>query len=157
MSFERYDYQFQRVVTSANQMEARAGVRHLAPSSEESWMCLDGWESHNVQERVLNHDRASQWQRDCRGTIYYAVHYAPNFQLTGRIHLESRLRRLESPEYGRSMTWTTADASVLRYRLQSLGEVNYDGQSKHPHGNHSLDGSGQHEWPTGSPASNRVP
>jgi hypothetical protein len=100
MSFERHGYHFEGAFTSASQLEARAGVYVIWCNVGESWTCLDVGESHNLQERVLNHDRAGQWQRNCRGTLYYAAHYAPNLQQAGRMQMESRLRQFENPVCG---------------------------------------------------------
>lgn len=61
MSFERHGYNFEGAFTLANQLEARAGVYVIWCKNGEAWTCLDVGESHNVQERVLNHDRAGQW------------------------------------------------------------------------------------------------
>ena len=100
MSFERHGYHFAGAFTSPTQLEARAGVYVIWCKRGETWTCLDVGESHNVQERVLNHDRAHQWQQNCRGTIYYAVHYTPNLHQTERRQIESRLRQLEQPLCG---------------------------------------------------------
>jgi len=100
MSFERHGYNFEGAFTSANQLETRAGVYVIWCKNGETWTCLDVGESHNVQERVLTHDRAGQWRQNCRGMIYYAAHYTPNLQQTGRIQIESRLRQLERPLCG---------------------------------------------------------
>ncbi|MGH9338513.1 MAG: hypothetical protein ACRD1R_02725 [Acidobacteriota bacterium] len=90
MSFERHGYQFEGAFTSANQLEARAGVYVIWCKNGETWTCLDVGDLHNVQERGLNHDRADQWRRSCGGTIYYAAHYTPNLQQSGRGQIESR-------------------------------------------------------------------
>jgi len=66
MSFERHGYNFEGAFTSANQLEARAGVYVIWCKNGETWTCLDVGESHNVQERVTNHDRAGQWRQNCR-------------------------------------------------------------------------------------------
>jgi len=100
MGFERHGYQFEGAFTSPSQLEARAGVYVVWCKSGETWTCLDVGESHNVQERVLNHDRAAQWRRNCQGTIYYAAYYTPNLQQAGRCQIEARLRQLERPLCG---------------------------------------------------------
>jgi hypothetical protein len=43
---------------------------------------------------------ADRWQRNCRGTLYYAAHYTPNVQQAGRMQIESRLRQLDNPVCG---------------------------------------------------------
>ena len=100
MSFDRHGYQFEGTFTSANHLETRAGIYVIWCKTGETWTCLDVGESHNVQERVLNHDRADQWKRNCRGTICYAAHYTPNLQQAGRSEIEGRLRQLEKPLCG---------------------------------------------------------
>jgi hypothetical protein len=80
MGFERHGYQFEGAFTSPEQLEARAGVYLVWCKSGETWTCLDVGESHNVQEGVLNHDRADEWRRNCRGVLYYAAHYTPNLR-----------------------------------------------------------------------------
>jgi hypothetical protein len=99
MDFERHSYQFDGAFTSADQLEARAGVYVVWCKSGETWTCLDVGESHNVQERVLNHDRADDWRRICRGVIYYAAHYTPNLHQAGRCQIEGKLH-LERPLCG---------------------------------------------------------
>ncbi len=100
MGFERHGYQFAGAFTSAEQLEARAGVYVIWCKSGETWTCLDVGESHNVQERVLNHDRADQWRQNCRGALYYAALYTANLQQAGRCQIEGRLRQLEGPLCG---------------------------------------------------------
>ncbi len=100
MNFELHGYHFEGAFTSANQLQARAGVYVVWCKDGEKWTCLGVGESHNVQERVLNHERASQWRRNCRGTLYYAAHYTPNLQQAGRMQIERRLRQLERPVCG---------------------------------------------------------
>jgi hypothetical protein len=100
MSFNRHGYEFHGAFTSAGQLEARAGVYVVWCKVGETWTCLDVGEAHDVQARVMNHDRAAQWARHCRGTIYYAAHYTPNLQQAGRMEIERRLRQLENPLCG---------------------------------------------------------
>lgn len=97
MSFQRHGYTFEGAFTSADSLEARAGVYVVWCKNGETWTCLDVGESHNVQDRVLNHDRADQWARACNGTLYYAAHYTPNLQQAGRCEIEQKLRQLEGP------------------------------------------------------------
>jgi len=100
MGFERYGYQFEGAFTSADQLHAQAGVYVVWCQSGKTWTCLDVGESHNVRERVLNHDRADEWRRNCRGVLRYAAHYTPNLQQTGRCQIEARLRQLAKPLCG---------------------------------------------------------
>ena len=92
MTFERHGYRFEGAFPSANQLEARAGVYVLWSKNGETWTGLDVGESHNLQERVLKHDHADQWRRNCRGTIHYAARYTPNLQQVGPGQIESSLR-----------------------------------------------------------------
>jgi len=92
MSFDRHGYDFEGAFTAADQLEARAGVYVVWCRSGETWTCLDVGESHNIRDRLLTHDRASEWRRHCRGTLYYAAHYTPNLQQAGRMEIEQRLR-----------------------------------------------------------------
>jgi hypothetical protein len=100
MGFERHGYQFEGAFTSANQLGAQSGLYVIWCKNGEIWTCLDVGESSNVQERVLNHDRAGQWRQNCAGTIHYTVHYTPNLQQAGRSQIESQLRQLERPICG---------------------------------------------------------
>jgi len=100
MNFDRHGYRFEGAFTSANQLEARAGVYVIWCRNGEVWTCLDVGESHDVQSRILNHDRADQWRRNCRGTLYYAAHYTQGLQQASRCEIESRLRQFEGPLCG---------------------------------------------------------
>jgi len=100
MSFERNGYQFEGVFTSPDSLEEKSGVYVIWCKSDESWTCLDVGESHNVQDRIKNHDRADQWLENCRGQIHYAAYYTPHLQQTGRMEIEQNLRSLEKPICG---------------------------------------------------------
>ena len=100
MSFERNGYHFEGAFTSPESLEERSGVYVIWCKSGENWTCLDIGESHNVKERITNHDRANQWRKNCRGQIYYAVHYTPNLQQSGRMKIEQHLRSIENPICG---------------------------------------------------------
>lgn len=100
MSFDFHGYSFEGAFTSTSQLESRAGVYVIWCKSGDKWTCLDVGESQDVQTRVLNHDRADQWMRNCGGTIYYSAHYTPHLQQEGRCKIEQELRRLENPLCG---------------------------------------------------------
>jgi len=100
MAFERNGYQFEGAFTSPDNLEEKSGIYVIWCKISESWTCLDVGESHNVKNRVINHDRTDQWRRNCRGQIYYAAHYTPHLQQTGRMEIEQNLRALEKPVCG---------------------------------------------------------
>jgi hypothetical protein len=99
--FERHAYYFDGAFPSAASLQPQAGVYVVWCKSGDQWTCLDVGESHNVQERVLTHDRAGDWARLCSGTLYYAVHYTLGVQQLGRTQIEQRLRLLEQPLCGK--------------------------------------------------------
>ena len=67
------------------------GVYMVWCKTGDQWSVMDVGESANVQERVLNHDRAPQWKRHCSGVLYFAAHYTPNAQQPGRRDIDHRV------------------------------------------------------------------
>lgn len=100
MSFDWHGYKWEGAFTDPNKLEDRSGIYAVWCKTGESWKILDIGESHEVQTRVLNHDRAPQWAANCRGTLYYAAHYTPSLQQPGRREIEKRLRQLANPPCG---------------------------------------------------------
>jgi len=100
MSFERFGLTWDGCYTDASKLEPRSGIYMVWCKSGESWSVVDVGESHNVQDRVLNHDRAPQWSRCCHSTLYFAAHYTPNAQQAGRREIEKKLRELTNPPCG---------------------------------------------------------
>jgi len=100
MAFDKYGLTWEGAFTDANKLEPRSGVYMVWCKTGDQWSVMDVGESANVQERVLNHDRAPQWKRHCSGVLYFAAHYTPNAQQPGRRDIEKRLRELTSPPCG---------------------------------------------------------
>jgi hypothetical protein len=100
MAFEMYGLTWEGAFTDANKLEPRSGVYMVWCKNGEQWSVMDVGESANVQERVLNHDRAPQWKQRCRGVLHVAAHYTPNAQQAGRREIEKRLREITNPPCG---------------------------------------------------------
>lgn len=100
MGFERWGYKFEGAWTDPNNLETRSGVYVIWCKSGENWLILDVGESHDVNDRVLSHDRSDCWRRNCTGTIYYSATYTPKLQQPGRIEIEQHIRNLTNPPCG---------------------------------------------------------
>lgn len=100
MSFERWGYAFEGAFTDPASLEQRSGVYVIWCKTGDNWKVLDVGESHNVQDRVMNHDREDCWERNCTGVIYYSVTYTPNLQQAGRKQIEQEIRNLTNPPCG---------------------------------------------------------
>ena len=62
-----------------------------------NWKVLDVGESHDVHERVSNHDRANCWKRSGHSVIAVAPIYAAEAQ---RMQIERELRHQYNPPCG---------------------------------------------------------
>jgi len=100
MGFERWGHQFDGAWTDPDKLESRSGVYVIWCKSGENWTVLDVGESGDVKNRVLNHDRKPDWERTCRGTIYYSATYTSNLQQSGRIDIEKSIRSQANPPCG---------------------------------------------------------
>jgi len=100
MAFEKWGYTWDGAFTDPNKLEDRSGIYVIWCKNGEDWKVLDVGESATVKTRVLGHDRAGCWARNCRGTIYYTAHYTPGLQQTGRIEIEQRIRSITNPPCG---------------------------------------------------------
>lgn len=100
MSFERHGYTWDGAYTDRSRLQKRSGVYAVWCRTGESWSILDIGESHDVQERLLDHDREPQWKARCNGTLYFAATYTPGMQQAGRRQVEQRLRQIENPPCG---------------------------------------------------------
>ncbi len=97
MAFERWGYHFEGAFQTPNLLPAMAGVYVVWCQVQQDWSVLDVGESGDVQTRLLNHDRADCWQRNCGGTIWYSAAYTPNTHQAGRIAIEQQIRQACQP------------------------------------------------------------
>lgn len=100
MSFERWGYTLEGAWTDPSNLENRSGIYVIWCKSGDSWSVIDVGESHEVKDRVLNHDRKDCWERQCKSIIYYSVIYTPNLQQAGRKEIEQKIRNLTNPPCG---------------------------------------------------------
>jgi hypothetical protein len=100
MPFQRWGYTVEGAWTDPDNLQSASGVYIIWCKTGETWKVLDVGESHDVKNRVLTHDRADCWKRNCTGIIYYSVIYTPNQQQAGRMELEQAIRKLENPPCG---------------------------------------------------------
>lgn len=100
MGFEKWGYTFEGAWKTPEKLESKSGVYVIWCKNQESWTVLDVGESHDVKERVLNHDRSDCWEEECSGTIYYSVTYTPNLQQKGRKEVEQKIRGIVNPPCG---------------------------------------------------------
>jgi len=102
MGFERWKYQFEGAWTDPENLESRSGVYVIwSKSSNEEWKVLDVGESHDVKNRVINHDRKSCWDRHNSGEIFYSATYTRGLQQAGRMKIERQIRAETNPPCGK--------------------------------------------------------
>jgi hypothetical protein len=100
MSFERWGHTFEGAWTDPNQLESRSGVYVIWCETGDNWEVVDVGESHDVKNRVLNHDRKDCWERNCSGAIYYSGTYTPNMEQAERRRIEQAIRARANPPCG---------------------------------------------------------
>lgn len=100
MSFDRHGYNFDGTYKTPEELQSHAGVYVVWCQVGESWTCLDVGESHDVCQRLKNHERSECWERNCQGIIKYAAYYTPNLQQSERLRIEQYLREKENPICG---------------------------------------------------------
>ena len=98
--FQRWGYVFDGAYTNASSLQPHAGIYVIWCQSGTNWVVLDIGESENVRDRLLNHDRASDWRRNCQGTVRFSATYTPGLDADGRRRIEAALRRTENPPCG---------------------------------------------------------
>jgi len=101
MSFERWGYTFEGAFSRPESLPPGQGVYVIWCEPEQGgWLVLDVGESEDARERVMHHERAGCWRRNCRGTIYYSATYTPGFTEEQRRAIEQRIRNLKNPPCG---------------------------------------------------------
>ena len=95
-------YSFDGPYSSADLLEDRSGVYAIMCEREEKYYLIDVGESHGVKSRVENHERKDCWERECTGTLVYAVYYTPNLQQPGRMEIEQEIRDRYAPPCGKT-------------------------------------------------------
>ena len=100
MAFERWGYQFDGAYTSPDHLQPRPGVYVIWCRIGDDWSVLDVGESDDARERVINHERADCWRRNCVGTIYYSATYTPDLDEYGRRAVEQHIRNITNPPCG---------------------------------------------------------
>lgn len=93
MSIKISDYDFEGPYRTEQSLQDRSGIYVVLCSKDEStYAPVDCGESAEVKSRVTNHDRRACWERNCDGTLYFAVYYTPNLQSSGRVEIEGQIR-----------------------------------------------------------------
>jgi len=89
MSIQINGYSFEGPYSSTYSLEDRSGVYVILCNSR----LIDVGESASVKSRIESHDRRDCWEKNCSGSIRFAVHYTPNLQQLGRMEIEQEIRR----------------------------------------------------------------
>ncbi len=83
---------------SPDYIQNRSGVYVvLTTIDQKNYTVVDVGESDDVKYRITHHDRKPCWMRHNRGTIWYAVYYAPE---ATRRKIEQQIRQRYSPPCG---------------------------------------------------------
>lgn len=102
MSITIGKYKFEGPYPVTASLQDRSGVYAILDRKEgEHYDLLDVGESANVKTRIENHDRKNCWNRNKKGTLYYAVYYTPNLQQSGRMEIEQEIRSQYKPPCGK--------------------------------------------------------
>ncbi|HEV7951757.1 MAG TPA: hypothetical protein VGO98_00050 [Candidatus Saccharimonadales bacterium] len=91
-------HQFTGPVTNTSYLPALSGVyliATIAPNGQHT--VIDVGESHNLQHRIKNHDRAPQWQRNMQNGLYAWTYLANEFE---RMNIEKAHRIAYNPVCG---------------------------------------------------------
>lgn len=98
MSIKIGKYEFDGPYPDTASLQDRSGVYVILDRKEaERYGLLDVGESGDVKTRVETHDRKDCWNRNKKGTLYYAVYYTPNLQQPGRMQIEQEIRGQYKP------------------------------------------------------------
>ena len=98
MSIQIGNYNFDGPHGSTNGLRAQSGVYViLGRNSDSTWRILDIGKSQSVKERVENHDRKPDWQRQGHQELAVAALYVPVHQ---RMAIERGLRTHYNPPCG---------------------------------------------------------
>lgn len=94
------NYNFDGPYTSTVSLENRSGVYAILSQNSTQYNLIDVGESHDVRNRVENHDRNDCWNRNGNGQLSVAVLYTPNQQQAGRRVIENQIREQYNPACG---------------------------------------------------------
>ncbi len=89
--------------TNSNDLKNASGVYVILTrnGSTSKWTVIDIGESHDLRERVENHDRSNCWDSHSKGTVACAPIYTPHKQQAGRREIEQELRAQFTPACGK--------------------------------------------------------
>lgn len=90
-------YQFDGPHTSTGSLLNRSGVYVISTIVNGYHKVLDVGESHDVQDRVTNHDRKESWQRHMVDNLYASALYCTAAE---RMLVESAIRQFHNPPCG---------------------------------------------------------
>ena len=86
------EYIFEGPYASTYLIDNRSGVYAIVDRFNGKYHLLDVGESHEVKNRLDNHDRKDCWLRKKNGVIEYCVYYTPDKQQSGRKEVEQDIR-----------------------------------------------------------------
>jgi hypothetical protein len=98
MSFEYWGYTFEGAWEDPINLDPRPGVYAIWCNAEGTWTVLHVGEAEDVKNAVMNHSQRSDWQKRCRGKLYYATTYTPGMLQAGREEIIQRIKALTPTE-----------------------------------------------------------
>jgi hypothetical protein len=97
MSITIGNLSFEGPFSGSAQLRGQSGVYAILGRDTGNWIVVDVGESGNVQERVANHDRRTQWQGCGHATLSVAAYYC---DAATRMTVEKQLRNYYNPRCG---------------------------------------------------------
>ena len=94
------NYNFDGPYTSTGSLLNRSGVYALLVLRAGTYYLIDVGESHDIRNRLGNHNRSDCWRRNGNGQLSVAVLYTQNQQQAGRKAIENQIRVEYNPVCG---------------------------------------------------------
>lgn len=94
------NYNFDGPYTSTVSLLNRSGVYVILDRRTGGTYVIDVGESHDVKNRVENHDRSNCWRSNSSGQLLVAVLYTLYQQQAGRKVIEDQIRAQYTPVCG---------------------------------------------------------
>jgi len=85
-------YNFEGPYSNTGSLEDRSGVYVILCEKNGELYLIDVGESSEVKRRVDTHDRKECWEKNCSGTLEYAVYYIEHGKKSSRVEIEQDIR-----------------------------------------------------------------
>jgi hypothetical protein len=92
LSFKLVNYQFQGPFKSKDKLKEKAGVFAIFCGKNNEYIIIDVGHTDTIKSTIENHGRKRDWDKYCKGDLFYACLYKGEKEPKERESIENKIR-----------------------------------------------------------------